>query len=95
MAKEDDEEEYLYINLVTNPERYTGYKVRLLAYCVLHILDQKQALSVPLYYNSYSTVQQCQRNHIPCGWLAVCEAAGRAPAILRHRLPHACKTLTD
>lgn len=28
MAGGDDEEDYLYINLLTNPERYTGYKVR-------------------------------------------------------------------
>jgi ERO1-like protein alpha len=28
MADGDDDEEFQYINLVVNPERYTGYKVR-------------------------------------------------------------------
>lgn len=28
MAEGEESEEYLYINLLTNPERYTGYKVR-------------------------------------------------------------------
>lgn len=28
MADGDDHEEFQYINLVVNPERYTGYKVR-------------------------------------------------------------------
>jgi hypothetical protein len=28
MAEGEEEEDYLYINLLTNPERYTGYKVR-------------------------------------------------------------------
>lgn len=27
MAEGEQEEEFLYINLLTNPERYTGYKV--------------------------------------------------------------------
>ncbi len=27
MAEGEDEEEYQYINLLVNPERYTGYKV--------------------------------------------------------------------
>lgn len=33
MADGDDDEEFQYINLVVNPERYTGYKVGVL-HCV-------------------------------------------------------------
>lgn len=44
MADGDDSEEFQYINLVVNPERYTGYKVRR---CCCRALDALLTICTP------------------------------------------------
>jgi hypothetical protein len=59
MADGDDDEEFQYINLVVNPERYTGYKVGVLLCNASSVLRDEDAGCVLQHSQVSLLVLQC------------------------------------
>lgn len=78
MAEEETDSEYSYINLLANPERYTGYKVA--------ISIALLCSAPPLLVMGLAGLDACCPSQLPCRWKQLCCAARAHNALLF--MPH-------